>query len=139
MELNINSPAYYTNNYGIDDEIYRMCNEIYLFMKSRNYSDIVTMIGIIPVVAPKELTDNSSWEESIKVKKSIGLVIVYKHIDYDKYKNGTIEQRKKLTIKCILEAILMIKKKPGTKFNAKQFEIDLLNFVGYNKEELENI
>lgn len=57
---------------------------------------------------------------------------MFKHIDYDKYMNGTIEERKKLTI----EAIWMIKRKPGTKFNAKQFEKDLLDFVGYSKEEL---
>ena len=25
MELNINSPAYFTNVYGIDDEVYKKC------------------------------------------------------------------------------------------------------------------
>ena len=27
MELNINSPAYFTNHYGVDDEVYRYCEE----------------------------------------------------------------------------------------------------------------
>lgn len=31
MELNINSPKYYKEVYGIDDEIYRLCQEIYVY------------------------------------------------------------------------------------------------------------
>lgn len=53
--------------------------------------------------------------------------------------NGTVEERKKLIVKCILESVWTIKKRRSTKFNAKQFEIDLLNFLDYGKEELENI
>lgn len=28
MELNINSPAYYNNIYGVDDDIYHMCRTL---------------------------------------------------------------------------------------------------------------
>jgi hypothetical protein len=45
--------------------------------------------------------------------KSIGRISVFKHIEYDRHMQGTVEE-KKLTIKCIIEAVLMIKKKPGT-------------------------
>ncbi len=37
MELNINSPAYYSDKYGIDDEIYWICREISSLVKNKDY------------------------------------------------------------------------------------------------------
>lgn len=31
MELNINSPVYFKDRYGIDDEVYKFCQRAYLF------------------------------------------------------------------------------------------------------------
>ena len=33
MELNINSPVYYKDIYGIDNDIYRFCQDLYLYFK----------------------------------------------------------------------------------------------------------
>lgn len=33
MELNINSPAYFKEHYGIDDEVYRFCQRTYMHFK----------------------------------------------------------------------------------------------------------
>ncbi|MFR8428802.1 MAG: hypothetical protein ACLVCH_16165 [Roseburia inulinivorans] len=55
MELNINSPKYYKDVYGVDDEIYRLCQDIYIYFKDKSYSEIINIIGIIPIIAPKEL------------------------------------------------------------------------------------
>ena len=57
MELNINSPAYFSQHYGIDDEVYRFCQNAYIFFKDKEYSDILHIIGITPVAAPQELYD----------------------------------------------------------------------------------
>ena len=55
MELNINSPKYYKDVYGVDDEIYRLCQDIYIYFKDKSYSEIINIIGLIPIIAPKEL------------------------------------------------------------------------------------
>ena len=47
MELNINSPKYYKDVYGVDDEIYRLCQDIYIYFKDKSYSEIINIIGII--------------------------------------------------------------------------------------------
>lgn len=39
MELNINSPAYFTNVYGIDDEVYKYCQTLHVFFREKEYSD----------------------------------------------------------------------------------------------------
>ena len=136
MKLDIKTPSYYEQHYHIDEEIICMCNHITEYIEDKDFSEIIKMVDVIPVVAPKENLEQGLWREDILFTKSIGRISIFKHIDYNKYINGTVEERKKLTIKCIIESIWMIKKKPRTKFNAKQFEKDLLDFVGYSKEEL---
>ena len=51
MEININSPAYYTNIYGVDDEIYRMCQDLAIYVEDKKYSDWIDTIGIVPIIA----------------------------------------------------------------------------------------
>ena len=34
MEININSPQYYTNEFGIDDDIYNLCQDIHEYFKT---------------------------------------------------------------------------------------------------------
>ena len=52
MDLNINSPAYYTSEYGVDDDIYWMCRELSYYVREKKYSDAINIIGIVPIVAP---------------------------------------------------------------------------------------
>ena len=67
MELNINSPVYFSQHYGIDDEVYRFCQNAYIFFKDKEYSDILHIIGITPVAAPQELYDAGAWKESVEL------------------------------------------------------------------------
>ncbi len=136
MEFLIESPSYFRQHYEVDKEIVDMSVNIREYMIEKRYSDIITRVHIFPVVAPVEIHDQGLWKEWVKISKTINIATVFKHINYDNYMHGTIDTRKKLTIKCVLDSIWEIKKKPGTKFNAKQFEQDLLEFVGYTKEEL---
>lgn len=139
MKLDIKSPSYYEQHYTLDIEIIEMNNAIMGYIDHNQYSEVIKIVDIVPVVAPLELLEKGLWEEEIMFSRSVGRISVFKHVNYEKYMNGTVEERKKLTIKCVLEAIWMIKKKPGTKFNAKQLEKDLLEFVGYTKEEIETL
>ena len=41
MELNINSPAYFKEHYGIDDEVYKFCQKAYVFFKDKEYLSLI--------------------------------------------------------------------------------------------------
>lgn len=71
MQLNVNSPAYFTQHFGIDDEIYVMCREIANYFKCKEYSDDLSIIGIIPIIAPKALTDSGLYKETKKISKKM--------------------------------------------------------------------
>ena len=72
MELNINSPSYYTNEYGVEDEIYWMCRELSAFVREKEYSDVIHIIGIVPIIAPKSVIDNGLC----KTQKKVNLKLV---------------------------------------------------------------
>ncbi len=55
MELNINSPAYFTDHYDINEDVYRYCQQLHDFFKDKEYSLTMTIIGITPIIAPKEI------------------------------------------------------------------------------------
>ena len=135
MELNLNSPTYFSEEHGIDDEIYWFMRNISkCFAEKGNYSEIVKNIGIITVIAPTELLDKRLWAEHIKIDKMCNLAIITKQTNYIEYLNADTEGRKKLITKNILLCIRSIEKKG--KFNYKQFEKDLLEFTNFTKEEL---
>ncbi|ADL53273.1 Imm44 family immunity protein [Clostridium cellulovorans] len=137
MEININSPSYYKNIYGVDDEIYSMYRRISLFVKNNKYSEIVNVIGITPIVAPQDLIDRGEWQEEVKYDLKFQLVSVRKHIDYDKYISSDIEGKKKLILDNILKSIKKISKKAKLDYGA--FERDILGHLGYSIEEIKLI
>jgi len=134
MQLNINSPSYYKNIHGVDDEIYWLCRKISNFVSDKSYSELVDRIGMTPIVAPAELIKKGKWKEETKYAIKSNLIIVKRHIDYDKYVKGSIEEKKKLMVGNILKSIKDVKGKG--KLNYPQFEEDLLDFLGYTKEEI---
>ena len=140
MELNINSPAYFKEHYGVDDEVYKFCQKAYVFFKDKEYSDTLHIIGIIPVVAPQEIYDSGKWKENIKFlcnsfptrrssdlikflcnKSIVSITIRMNFENYYKADSlGKIEQTKEM----ILTAVKQIKSKGN--FNYDKFKNDLL-------------
>lgn len=55
MNLNINSPAYFTQQNGVDDDVYRYFQKCYEYFKDKEYSEVLKTIGICSVAAPDEL------------------------------------------------------------------------------------
>ena len=53
MELNINSPKYYKDVYGVDDEIYRLCQDIYIYFKDKSYSEIINIMALFQLSLQK--------------------------------------------------------------------------------------
>lgn len=125
MELNINSPAYFKEHYGIDDEVYKFCQKAYIFFKDKEYSNTIRIIGIAPVVAPKEIYDSGKWKESIKFLSNKSVVFIAIRMNFENYYKedslGKIEQTKEM----ILTAVKRIKPK-GT-FDYDKFREDLLS------------
>lgn len=125
MELNINSPAYFKEHYGIDDEVYKFCQKAYVFFKDKEYSNIIHIIGIAPVVAPREIYDSGKWKESTKYLCNKSIVCIAIRMDFENYYKadslGKIEQTKEM----ILTAVKRIKSKG--KFDYDKFREDLLS------------
>lgn len=130
MELYLNSPAYFSRKFGVDDEIYKMCRKLSKYMKDKEYSEIVDTISIFPIVAPKEELEDGGWKEEKRYSLKCGLVTVWKQIDYDLYCQADMETRKMLIIQNILDSVKSIHKK--AKFDYEKFEKDVNCFVESN-------
>lgn len=123
MELNINSPVYYKDHYGIDNEVYRFTQRAHLFFKEKEYSGILQIIGIIPIVAPQEVYAAGNYKERVKFICSKSVTSVEIRMDFDTYRNadsaGKIEQTKEM----LLTAAERIKTKVD--FDNDRFRDDL--------------
>ena len=111
MELNINLPAYFKEHYGADDEVYRFCQKAYLFFKDREYSNILHIVGIMPVVAPQEMYDRGAWKESVRFLDNQNVASIVIRMNFEDYYHadsmGKLEQTKEM----ILTAVKRIKTK----------------------------
>lgn len=126
MELNINSPAYFTNEYGIIDEIYVMCREISDCVKNKKYSNLVNIIGITPIVAPKEIIEKGLYKEERKCETKYGFASVSLHISYEEFIKSGIEEKKILIVRNILSSIKSIHKKAEIDF--VEFKKDIMQY-----------
>ncbi len=122
MELNINSPAYFKDHYGIDDEVYRFCQRAYMHFKDKEYSEVLHIIGIVPIVAPKELYDGGEWKESCTWRCHNSCVGIGIRMDFETYYNANSEEKVRLTKEMILKAIKKVKSKG--KFDYDKFIAD---------------
>lgn len=128
MELNINSPAYFTEHYGIDDEVYKYCQQLHDFFRTREYSESMNIIGITPVIAPKEIYDQGMWKEKVQVVGLGSCAIIDIRMDFDNYYNADSNGKIELIQQMIIRAVRKIKSKG--KFDWEKFRDDLLKYQG---------
>lgn len=128
MELNINSPAYFTNYYGVDDEVYSYCQNLHNFFKTKEYSETLTIIGITPFVAPKEIYNQGLWKEKVQIISLGTCAIIDIRMDFESYYNADSKEKIELIKQMLIKAIKKVKSKG--KFNWEQFREDLLNYKG---------
>ena len=128
MELNINSPAYFTDHYGIDDEVYKYCQQLRDFFKTREYSESMNIIGITPVIAPKEIYDQGMWKEKVQVVGLGSCAMIDIRMDFDNYYNADSNGKIELIQQMIIRAVRKIKAKG--KFDWEKFRDDLLKYQG---------
>lgn len=126
MELNINASSYYTKEFGIDDEIYQMCRELSRELKGRKYSDIIGVIGIIPIIAPAFAIQKGLYNERKRFAPKCGFAFVSLQIDYEAYIKADISGKKRLMIDNILKSVKSISKR--AKMEYRLFEDDIKRF-----------
>lgn len=128
MELIINSPAYFTDHYGIDEEVYKYCQQLHDFFRTREYSESMNIIGITPVIAPKEIYDQGMWKEKVQVVGLGSCAIIDIRMDFDNYYNADSNGKIELIQQMIIRAVRKIKSKG--KFDWEKFRDDLLKYQG---------
>ena len=124
MELNINSPVYFKDHYGIDDEVYRFCQRTYLFFKDKKYSNTLQTIGIIPIVAPQEIVEKN-YKENVTFLCNKNVASINIKIDFNDYYNADSIKRIELTKEMILTAVKRIITKVD--FDYDRFKEDLIS------------
>lgn len=130
MDLNVNSPSYYTQEYGIDDEIYWMCRDLAVYVQEKNYSEAVNVIGIVPIIAPVDALEKGLCKEHKKCEPQYGFASVSIRIDYEEYVKSDISGKKRLIINNILASVKAISRKG--KINYSLFEDDIRKFCEHN-------
>ncbi len=123
MDLNINSPAYFSAHYGVDDDVYQFCQRAHLFFKDREYSNVLHTIGITPIAAPQEVYDSGAWKESVKLIGGKECAIIAVRMDFVQYYESDSSEKIAHIIEAVLKAVKKIKSRCD--FHYTQFEHDL--------------
>ncbi len=123
MELNINSPVYYKDHYGIDNAVYRFAQKAHSFFKEKAYSNTLQIIGIVPIIAPQEVWAAGNYAERIKFLCNKSVVSVEISMDFDTYHNTDSAGQIALTKEMLLTAAKRIKAKVD--FDYDRFRDDL--------------
>ena len=129
MELNINSPAYFSNQYGADDDVYRYCQRLYEFFKDKEYSETLSVIGIVSIIAPKELYKQGMWKERTQIVSLGSCAIINIRMDFESYYKADSNEKIELIKEMIVKAVKKIKAR--CKFDWERFRDDLLSFSDY--------
>lgn len=129
MELNINTPAYFNQHYGIDDEVYRFCQNVYMYFKNKEYSDTLHTIGISPVAAPQELYDDGAWKESVQLISNKSVAMISIRMDFEDYYNADSAEKILLTKKMILKAVKKIKSKGKFDYDTFEKDFDAISMI----------
>lgn len=126
MELNVNSPAYYKDLHGIDDEVYSFFQKAYTFFLDKEYSSTLKIVGVFPIVVPDELYNSGLWKESLRLVNYKSCAIVSLRINFEKYDCADSVGKIQLTKETILKALRKLRSKVD--FDYETFERDLNQF-----------
>ena len=122
MNLYINSPIYYTNLYGINNDVYNFCWNISREIDIFNYTNKLDSIVITPIIAPSEIISKGKLKEIKHVSLSYRFSDISLCIDYEGYLNANYEEKKRLLLENIINSIKIVKRKLKFDFNYILFE-----------------
>lgn len=117
MNFFINSPVYYTQRYGIQDDIYKMCFYISNNINITKYTILIDTMAITPIIAPSELGPNKLRKEIIFARAADVSI----PLSFEDYVDGDIDEKKKMIVENIINSAKILKKKLKSKFNLEMF------------------
>lgn len=123
MELNVNSPAYYTQQYGVNESVCSYSQKCHEYFKDKEYSETLKIIGICPQCAPKDLYQQGRWKEGVRFIGNASCASVNVRMDFDEYRNATDKEKILMIRNAILEAVKKVRTKG--KFDHERFSWDL--------------
>lgn len=123
IEVNINSPVYYKDHYGIDNAVYRFTQRAQLFFKEKEYSDTLQISGFVPIIAPQEVYAAGNYKERVRFLCGKSVASVEVKMDFDAYQNADSAGKIALTKDMLLTAAKRIKAKVD--FDYDRFRDDL--------------
>lgn len=125
MELNINSPAYFTQQYGVNESVYYYCKKCHEYFKDKEYSETLKIIGICPQCAPKDLYQKGMWKDKVRFIGNGSCASIDIRIDFDQYYKATDEEKVTIIRNTIIRAVKKVKTKGM--FDYERFCQDLQN------------
>lgn len=129
MELNINSPVYYKDHYGIDNGVYRFTQRAQLSFREKEYSNTLQIIGIVPIIAPQEVYAAENYKERVRFLCGKSVASVEIRMDFDAYHNTGSSGKIALTKDMLLTAAKRIKAKVD--FDYDRFKDDLKSLSAF--------
>ena len=113
----------------IRKEIHPILNK---YFSSRNYGSDIEEIGLIPIILGPRFTGHKERRLVQHKEKSADYRLF---INYDKFKNGSKQQRKILFLKNLIEAITDIDRKLKGKFEGEKLIKDIYKIFPFLNEE----
>lgn len=128
INLFINSPSYYTEEYGVMDDIYSLCKLISDRIDITLYTDALDTIGIAPIIAPKQVLDSGCKEvKMISMRYRMANISLY--CDYNNFIKADLALKKVMIVENIINSLYVIKKRLKNKFNYTQIVNDIKNLL----------
>lgn len=125
MNLFINSPSHYTQEYGVIDEIYNMCSYISQNIDINDYTESIDTIGIVPMIAPIDVLNQVDWKEQKYVSRTYRMASISLISDYHSYCNGNVIEKKGIILDNIFRSLQEVKKQLKREFDYAQIERDI--------------
>lgn len=129
MNLYINSPAYYTQKYGVIDDVYQLCKVISDNIDITLYTDALDTIGITPIIIPLQNIEQFGWKEDKHISVKFRFANISLISDYDMFINGNLTQKKQIILENIFGSLLIVKKKLKNRFNYEKIREDIIELV----------
>ena len=122
MNLFINSPAYFTQNHGVIDEVYQMCSKISHNIDLREYTSLLDTVGITPILAPLEVLEEGKFKEIKQIRLPYRMANIAIHSSYECFIDGNVEEKKLIVLDNILRSLLVIKKRLREEFDYERID-----------------
>lgn len=125
MNLFINSPTYYTQKHGVDDDIYKFCSFISRNIDVTKYTEYLDTIGIVPIIAPIDAIDDIKQREDRHISTTYRFASISLLSDYDTYHSSDLVGKRQIIVDNILRSLKVVKTRLKGKFNYDLMEKDI--------------